>query len=113
MVGGGTAAVGLWREVVWNLGIEVLRGGLGGALSRAHAPGCPSACPECRLVSPEEVISRSLLLLCVLLSFAAGLVGGLLVGLCCGGALGLCGRRERRFADDRRVILNARSRGGH
>ncbi len=105
MVVGGTG-FGVGGELAWSC---LAASWLG---RPPQAQPCRCECPDCRLVIPDEVISRTVLFTCVLLALFAGAIGGFACGAC-------CQRRERRPAtvprrilDGRAAILNGRARGG-
>ena len=99
-------------EIGWGIAAEAVRGLAANWWVRpSAAPTCRCECPDCKLVGPEEVISRALLVVCVALAVVAGATGGLLCGILC------CGRRQpaapRRIADDRATLFNGRARTGY
>ncbi len=99
-------------EIGWGIAAEGVRGLAANWWVRpSAAPTCRCERPDCKLVRPEEVISRALLAVCIALAVVAGAAGGLLCGILC------CGRRQpaavqppRRIADDR---SNGRARTGY
>ncbi len=110
MVGGGD---GVW----WELAKEAFRGVavslIDRLVSRPKGPAVCPQCPDCRLESPSEVVSRPLLLLCILLALIAGSAIGCLAASCCQNFKRKAETGPRRVVDDRRILFNARVGAGH
>jgi hypothetical protein len=110
VVGGGD---GVW----WELAKEAFRGLAVSLAERLvsrpkELAVCPQ-CPDCRLESPSEVVSRPLLLLCISLALIAGLAIGCVAASCCRAFPRRAETAPRRVVDDRRILFNARVGAGY